>query len=161
MHTGTVGIDQEFEKDSDSTTGLSEGYRPPKAMAKREPSRTVTHFFRRRYEEETSISEVQSDFGFGHEPPEKVEVYFKAHHVGRSGCTNREERLGLLSQSQLDSDEQVIYIFKNKMSVKVCSLCQKENAAFKCSVCKSVWYCSSAHQNADWARHKRDNCNVQ
>lgn len=45
--------------------------------------------------------------------------------------------------------------------VKVCQLCQKENAAFKCSVCKSVWYCSSAHQNTDWARHKRENCNVQ
>jgi hypothetical protein len=44
---------------------------------------------------------------------------------------------------------------------KQCNLCGKENAAFKCSVCKSVWYCSSAHQQSDWVKHKKESCNVQ
>ena len=45
--------------------------------------------------------------------------------------------------------------------MKSCNLCQKVNAAFKCSVCKNVWYCSSAHQQADWPKHKREECDQQ
>lgn len=44
---------------------------------------------------------------------------------------------------------------------KTCNLCGKENAAFKCSTCKQVWYCSSAHQQSDWPKHKKENCNVE
>lgn len=42
---------------------------------------------------------------------------------------------------------------------KICNVCLKENAPFKCSVCKNVFYCSSAHQNQDWPSHKKGECN--
>ena len=28
----------------------------------------------------------------------------------------------------------------------------------KCGVCKRAWYCSSSHQQQDWAAHKKESC---
>ena len=37
-----------------------------------------------------------------------------------------------------------------------CGRCSKKCAGFKrCSVCKDIWYCETACQNADWTVHKK------
>ena len=38
----------------------------------------------------------------------------------------------------------------------ICAHCGKQGAVLKrCSVCKNVWYCGAACQNAAWRRHKK------
>ena len=39
-----------------------------------------------------------------------------------------------------------------------CQLCQTKQNLKKCSVCRSVWYCSREHQVEDWRRHKLNEC---
>jgi hypothetical protein len=40
---------------------------------------------------------------------------------------------------------------------RVCGSCSKGSERMKkCSGCRTVWYCSSECQNADWKRHKAD-----
>ena len=36
-----------------------------------------------------------------------------------------------------------------------CIICGKEDELFKCSQCKSVFYCSREHQKQDWKNHKK------
>lgn len=41
-----------------------------------------------------------------------------------------------------------------------CLLCHKQGAYFKCSACKTAFYCSNSCYRKDWARHSSDGCSA-
>lgn len=41
---------------------------------------------------------------------------------------------------------------------RVCQHCRAKNASKRCSLCKSVHYCSRTCQSNDWAKHKTQCC---
>jgi len=45
---------------------------------------------------------------------------------------------------------------QEKMTNQHCANCFKSNQTFRCSTCKSVWYCDRACQVAHWKKHKVD-----
>jgi len=45
-------------------------------------------------------------------------------------------------------------------TLKKCRVCAKDDAAFMCSKCRKVRYCSAECQKLNWPTHK-DSCNLK